>query len=167
MTAAVPGLFWRSVFATDVKRVLNGVKSPEGRYHHDGQVALYMSPSPEYSRIALNAYLRDGDAPRLIVPLAVQNANLADLRQPDTQRALGLNGTEASVPWLPERAAGRPATSWIASDAARTAGYDGIIYAARSDATRWHIVLFRWNETTGPQVRQSGPPIPFELDKHS
>jgi hypothetical protein len=161
MTPTVSGVFWRSIFATDLERVLNGVKSPEGRYHHDGQSALYMSPAPEHSRTAINAYLRDGDAPRLIVPLAVTNANLADLRHPDTQRRLGLIGTETSVPWQPERAAGRPATSWIASDAARNASYDGIIYAARSDAARWHIALFRWNETTGPQVRQSGPPIPF------
>jgi hypothetical protein len=54
-----------------------------------------------------------------------------------------------------------PATSWIASDAARRAGADGMIYAARSDPTRWHVVLFRWNIPAGPIIRQSGSPIPF------
>jgi RES domain-containing protein len=161
MMTPVAGRFWRSVFATHVDRVLNGAWSTEGRYHHDAQPALYLSPTPEYSRIAIDAYLRPDDAPRVIVPFDVTDALLADLRAPDVQRALGLNGTESGTLWQPERAMGQPATSWIASDAARNAGADGIIYAARSDATRWHIVLFRWNAPTGPQVTQSGSPIPF------
>jgi RES domain-containing protein len=158
---AVAGRFWRTVFAADVDRVLQGTRSPEGRFHRDGQPTLYMSPSAEFSRIAVDVYLRDGDPLRVIVPLDVTYADLVDLRDPGIQRRLGLNGTEASVPWQPERAAGRPATSWIASDAARSAGADGIIYAARTNPLRWHIVLFVWNAPTGPQVRQSDPPIPF------
>ncbi len=161
MMIPVAGRFWRTVLASDVVRVLDGAVSPEGRYHHKGQEALYMSPLPEYSRFAVDACLRPDDPPRVIVPLDVTGANLADLRAPDVQRALGLNGTESGTLWQPERAMGQPATSWIASDAARNAGADGIIYAARSDATRWHIVLFRWNASTGPQVTQSGSPIPF------
>lgn len=50
------------------------------------------------------------------------------------------------MPWLPERSAGLPATSWRASDAVRAAGADGMIYTARSAPHRWHLVLFRWNE---------------------
>ncbi len=161
---AIAGTFWRSVFTSDVGRILQGAKSPEGRYHHDGQKALYLSPSPEYSRIAIDTYLRPDDPPRLIVPLALTNASLADLREPKVQRALGLNGTEASVPWQPQRAFGQPATAWIASDAARGAGADGIIYAARTDPARWHIVLFQWNQSDGPQLRQIGPPIAFFTD---
>jgi RES domain-containing protein len=161
MMTVIAGRFWRSVFATDTVRVLEGARSPEGRYHHDGQAALYLSPSPEFSRIAIDAYLRAGDPPRVIVPLDVRNASLADLRDVTVQRALGLNGTEAGTLWQPERAAGLPATSWIASDAARRAGAQGIIYAARSDPQRWHIVLFRWNAPDEPLVQQSDPPIPF------
>jgi RES domain-containing protein len=161
MMTAVAGRFWRSVFLTDVGRVLEGARSVEGRYHHDGQAALYMSPSPAFSRIAINAYLRTDDPSRVIVPLDVNDANIADLRDPAVQQRLGLDGSEAGTLWQPERAAGRPATSWIASDAARNAGVDGIIYAARSDAARWHVVLFRWNVMTGPQVRQTDPYIPF------
>jgi RES domain-containing protein len=161
MSTAVAGRFWRTVFAADLDRVLQGARSPEGRFHHDGQPTLYLSPSPAFSRIAVDTYLRDGDPPRIIVPIDVSDAHLADLRDPKVQQHLGLIGTEASTLWQPERAAGRPATSWIASDAARNADADGIIYAARSDPQRWHIVLFRWNAATGPQVRQCGLPIPF------
>lgn len=161
MISTVTGRFWRTVYATDQQRALDGVKSPEGRYHHDGQKALYVSPTPEFSRIAVDIYLRDNDPPRIILPLALVGARLLDVRQDDVQRLLGLNGTEASTPWQPERAAGLPATSWIASDAARNAGADGMIYAARREPTRWHIVLFRWNVSNGPQVSIDGPPIPF------
>jgi RES domain-containing protein len=161
MTTAVAGRFWRTVFADDLDRVLHGARSLEGRFHHDGQPTLYLSPSPAFSRIAVDAYLRDGDPPRVIVPLDVTNANLADLRDTQVQRDLGLAGTEASTLWQPQRAMGHPATSWIASDAARNAGLDGIIYAARTDAARWHIVLFRWNAAVGPQVKHSGSPIPL------
>ncbi len=162
MIRPVSGRYWRSVFEADADRVLDGARNPEGRYHHDGQPALYLSPSPEFSRIAIDVYLRPDDAPRVIVPLDVAQARLADLRDPDTQRALDLKGHEASVPWQPERAAGHPATSWIASDAARDAGADGIVYAARSDPDRWHIVLFRWNDTGGATVRRAGPSLPFQ-----
>jgi RES domain-containing protein len=161
MITAVSGRFWRSVFAADAARVLEGARSPEGRYHHDGQAALYLSPTPEFSRIAIDAYLRADDPPRVIVPLEVRDARLVDLRNVTVQRALGLKGTEAGTLWQPERAMGRPATSWIASDAARAANAQGIIYAARSDPARWHVVLFRWNCPDGPLVQFCDPPIPF------
>ncbi len=161
MMAALSGQFWRSVFAADVWRVLDGARSEEGRCHHDGQSALYISPSPEFSRIAMDIYLRPDDPPRVIVPLELRDAELADVRDPAVQRALGLNGTEAGTSWQPQRAAGLPATSWIASDAARGAGADGMIYAARTDPARWHVVLFRWNGPSGPTITQSGSPIPF------
>ena len=46
------------------------------------------------------------------------------------------------------------------TDAARTAGADGMIYTARSEPTRWHLVLFRWN-TNGPILAPDGPAEPF------
>ncbi len=161
MINSVTGRFWRSIFASEAERILYGAKSAEGRYHHDGQSALYISPTPEFSRVAVDTYVRDGDPPRVIVPLSVRAAQIIDIRDRGVQRALKLNGTEAGMLWQPERAAGRQATSWIASDAARSTGADGMIYAARSDPARWHIVLFRWNDSAGAQIRQSGPPIPF------
>lgn len=162
MITTVAGRYWRSIFQKDVAYVLDGSRSAEGRYHHDGQPALYISPTIEYSRIAIDVYVRDDDPPRVIVPLKLTDARLADLRDRDTQRALGLNGSESSVLWQPQRAAGLPATSWLASDAARGAGADGIIYAARSDALRWHVVLFRWNAGAGAKVQEDGPAQPFQ-----
>jgi RES domain-containing protein len=157
------GTFWRVVFAKDAARILNGSLSDEGRYHHDRQPALYMSPTPQDARIAVDAYLRPGDPPRVIVPLQVSDATLIDIRDAATCRRLGLAGHEANVPWAPERADGRPATSWIASDAVRQTTADGMIYGARSDATRWHVVLFRWNEPRGAKIAVAGAPIAFKV----
>lgn len=159
--AALSGRFWRVVAETRLDRVLDGATAPEGRFHRDGQRAIYLSPSPRDAAFAIAPYLRPGDAPRLSVPLYLERARLADLRDGDTCAALGLRGDEAAIPWLPERAQGLPATTWRASDAARQAYHDGIIYAARSAPERWHLVLFRWNVPGAPELRRDGAPLPF------
>ncbi|MDO9524667.1 MAG: RES family NAD+ phosphorylase [Gemmobacter sp.] len=155
--ATLAGRFWRIVLADDLPRVLAGVKSAEGRFHHSGQSALYLSPSPEAAGHAVASYLKPGDPPRVVAPLRVINARVLDLRLESVQRPLGLTGAEAATPWQPQRARGLPATTWLASDAVRTAGADGMIYTARSDPTRWHLVLFRWNALCGAQVETDGP----------
>lgn len=152
------GRFWRILPAA--ADPLSPVRSPEGRFHHSGQPALYCSPSPEAAGHAVAPYLRPGDPPRLAFPLHLHGARIADLRDPATLAALGLHGHETAVPWLPERAAGRPATTWTASGAARAAGACGMIYTARSAPDRWHLVLFRWNAATGAQLARAGAPLP-------
>lgn len=159
----VSGRFYRIVFASDRDAPLRGARSPEGRFHHNCEAALYMSPSPQAAAFAVASYLRPNDPPRLIQPLILQNARLLDLRRPTVIRHLHLQGDEASIPWQPQRALGLPATSWQASDAARRTGADGIIYAARSEPSRWHVVLFRWT-TDGLHLAPDGPALPFAPD---
>lgn len=154
------GRFWRILPETALSAALDPVLSPEGRFHHSGQRTLYCSPSPEAAGQATARYWTPQDPPRVAIPLHLGRARLADLRDPAVLRALGLTGQEAAIPWLPERAAGQPATSWRASDAARSAGFDGMIYTARSAPARWHLALFRWNLADGPRLRRSGAPVP-------
>ena len=158
------GRFFRIVPAARVDLILDGATAPEGRFHHDGQAALYLSPTPEAAGHAIAPYLGPYDPPRVVVPLRIRGARLADLRDPATCAALGLTGAEAAVPWLPERAAGLAATTWRASDAVRAAGYDGMIYTARSAPARWHVVLFRWNQPGAAQVGRDGPPHPYPVN---
>ena len=153
---------WRILRASALPRLMDGAQHPEGRFHHDGQPAFYCSPSPTAAGHAVAPYLRADDGPRLLVPLRLTVAGLADLRDPVTLARLGLSGGESAVPWLPERAAGRPATTWAASDAARAGGAPGMIYTARSAPDRWHLVLFRWNAGPGSALLSpAGPPLPF------
>ena len=147
MITALSGTFYRILFASDLPRLLQGAVTPEGRFHHDGEKALYMSPSPEAAAIAVATYLRPNDPPRVVQALTLANARVLDLRSATVLAGLGLDGAEASVLWQPQRAAGMAATSWRASDAARASGADGMIYLSRKDPARWHLVLFGWNAT--------------------
>ncbi len=153
----ISGTFYRIVFAEYAHSVLDGVIHPEGRFHHDGQPALYASPSPETAAVAIDIYLKPDDADRVIIPLRLTNARLADLRDPAVCDALGVDPLWASVPWADERAKGQPATSWRASDAVRQSGANGMIYASRREPSRWHVVLFSWNKPDAGQLRQDGP----------
>lgn len=146
------GSFYRIVRKGEEARVLEGAASVEGRFHHSGQRALYMSPSIEAARHAVARFVRDGDPLRLAVELAVSGARVADLRNPLHCDALAIDPGDAAIDWMPQRDAGRPASSWRPGDAARSAGADGMVYTARSNPVRWHLVLFRWNELGGPRI---------------
>ena len=159
---SLSGQFYRVIFARDLPNVLQGIRHPEGRFHHDGQPAIYMSPSPETAAIAVATYIRPGDPARITVPLGLDGANMLDFRRPDVEKSLGLTGGETSVTWQDQRAVGLPATSWLASDAARDAGADGMIYPSRKEPSRWHIVLFRWNRKNAPELSQSALPLVFD-----
>lgn len=156
----VTGRFWRILPATALDAALDPVISASGRFHHDGQRALYCSPTAQAAGRAVAPYLKPGAAPALAIPLVLERASVLDLRDLNVLQHLGLQGHEADRPWIPELRAGLPATSWRASDAARQAGADGMIYTARSAPHRWHLVLFRWNEGDGAILRQEGDPLP-------
>ena len=155
------GTFWRIVWQHGAGAVLDGVSSPEGRLHHSGQSALYLSPRPDWAAMAVNAYLRPDDPPRVLVSLIVASARVADLRNADICAALGITTQTAGIPWQPERQAGHPASSWAASDAVRATHADGLIYPARSYPDRWHVVLHRWNAPGCASVTATGMPEPW------
>jgi RES domain-containing protein len=135
----------------------------EGRFHHDGQVALYVSPSPDWAFKAIEAYLKPDDPPRVVVPMEIACARVVDLRDAHMCSALGIEPADAGVPWLPERAINLPASTWRPSDRSRQFGADGMIYTARAMPSRWHLVLFKWNEPGGPCIRVTGAPVPLTL----
>ncbi|RYI13370.1 MAG: RES domain-containing protein [Acetobacteraceae bacterium] len=138
------GLFYRIVPASRADQALAPAISPEGRFHHDSQPALYISPWPDWACLAIAAYVRPGDPPRVIVELRLSKTRLLDLRDPSHCAGLAIDPALAAIPWLPQRGKGMPASTWKVSDRARASGADGMIYTARTEPTRWHLVLFRW-----------------------
>ena len=161
------GRFYRIIFKHNLARVLDSVPNPEGRFHHDGQPALYFSPSHNAARVAIDSYYRANDAARVIVPLKLSGANVLDFRRPATSVGLGLTGGETTVHRRRERRAKKPATSWRASDAARAAGADGMIFHSRKAPPLWHIVLFAWNQKGAPTLAQDGLPQQFISEQTS
>jgi RES domain-containing protein len=155
---ALDGLFYRIVPQDRAATALAPAISPEGRFHHSGQPTLYVSSRPDWAEHAIKTYVRDDDPPRVICELQVTGAKVLDLRRPDHCTAFGINPTLAAIPWLPQRAKGLIASTWEVSDRARASGADGMIYTARSEPTRWHLVLFHW-----PGARLTGKVLRYPL----
>lgn len=151
------GHFYRVVPQDRAAQALAPAISPEGRFHHDDQPTLYVSPRPDWACHAIAAYVRPDDPPRVIIELRL-TARVLDLRDPTHCDAYGIDPALAAVPWLPERAEGRSASTWQVSDHARGSGADGMIYTARSAPTRWHLVLFKWSK-----ARLTGRVLPYPL----
>ena len=156
---SIDGVFYRIVPAIDVARAFAGVRTAEGRFHHDGQPALYLSPTQDWAERAVDRYRRPADAPRVAVPLRVAGGAVVDLRSVAACVALAIEPVDLVAEWWRQRENGLPAASWRASDAVRAAGVDGIIYPSRTNPTRWHLALFRWNDAGGPAVAAAGPPM--------
>lgn len=146
------GTFYHIVRLGEEQRVLDGAGRVEGRFHHEGQPAFYMSPSIEDAGYAVARYVREGDPPRVAVELILSAAKVADLRNPVHCETLAIDPYDAGIDWLPQREGGQPAKSWRPVDAVRSAGADGMIYTARYNPARWHLVLFRWNDMGGPRI---------------
>lgn len=157
----VRGLFYRIVPKTRVALVLEPAISPEGRFHHDNQPALYVSPCPDWAEHAIKPYVRDDDPPRVICELDICEAKVLDLRDWEQCATWGADASLAAIPWMPERAVGLAASTWRIADLARHAGADGMIYTARSEPGRWHLVLFDWRsaKATGRTLRYPLSPL--------
>ena len=150
------GLFYRLKETARAGEILAPAHSPEGRFHHDGQKAIYLSETPDGCRLAMSYYARPGDPPQTIFSLYLSGARILDLRDAAQCARFGIDPVNASIRWQHERAAGRIASTWAISDAARAAGADGMLNPSRSRPGLTHLVLFRWNEPGGPKLVVDG-----------
>lgn len=138
------GTVWRAGFRG--ANPLLPVTSPEGRFHHSGQTALYTSCTPEGCVVAIQRYLSPDDPPREIVPLQLAPCLVADLR----------GRAAVSAVWQDIRAAGAAAPTWAWSDLARAAGAAGLLYSSRSTPALTHLALFDAGLLT-----RAGAALPF------
>ncbi|MCZ4261862.1 RES family NAD+ phosphorylase [Limimaricola sp. G21655-S1] len=155
------GRVWR--ICDDAADPLALVASPEGRFHRGGQPALYVSLSPEGASVALATYAAPGDAPRRLWPLDLATTDLADLRDEDVRTALGVDFEDLVARWADDRAAGRPARSWRASDRLRGLGASGFLYPSRKSPEHGHLVMFSTHGLCrgGPSSLWLGPSLLF------
>lgn len=158
----VSGVFFRVMFEGRGDP-LGAVVNPEGRFHHDGQPALYASETREGAVVATLSYARRGDPPRVIYPLMLAARRLIDLRDPREAVHHELDPALASLRWQEDRASGRAPATWALSDAARAAGADGMLYASRKRPDLTHLVLFRWNQPGAASVSAPHAPLPISL----
>ena len=148
---------WRVLFAEAEDRALEPVTGPEGRFHHDGQRALYACLTPEGAATSLTRYLRPDDPPRVMVPLGCEGGRLFDIDAEDA----GPPRDVAMHRWDKDRVAGRRPPTWDLSDRLRARGYHGLIYPSRLRPDRRNIVLFRWSDPGTPRLFRLGPARPW------
>lgn len=157
----ISGRFYRAVLAERVGQVLDPpAQASAGRYHRHGQCALYITPEADWAAIAVGGYLAEDGLERVIVPLELDAAHVFDQRDEAACAALDIDRELSKLRWRTEVAAGREPPSWQNSDAARSAGADGLIDPSRGISVGWHVTLFRWNEPGAPQVKVAGDPMP-------
>lgn len=157
----IHGLYYRIVPQARSAYVLDPAISPEGRFHHGNQPTLYVSPRPEWAEHAIKRYVLADDPPRVACELEIPGAKVLDLRDQEQCATWGADASLAAIPWMPERARGLAASTWRISDLARDNGADGMIYTARSEPNRWHLVLFNWHiaRVTGRTLRYPHGPL--------
>ena len=165
----ISGTFYRMIIASRLAEVLAPAKSPEGRSHYNGQLALYLSQTPEGTAVAVKRYMQQNDPPRVVCSISVSSANIVDLRDLDACRLLDIDPSQRTVEWQDLRAKGLRSTTWDISDRVRELGLDGMLYASRTKPNLTHLTLFKWNDLGGPAVKVVGQPIsyPFQSQRSS
>ncbi|MDE1992545.1 MAG: RES family NAD+ phosphorylase [Rhizobiaceae bacterium] len=160
----VSGHFFRSVLLERLDHVLDPPDTASaGRYHRLGQPTLYTSASLDWSITAISGYMREDRRKRVVVPLLVSDALVLDQHDEEACRRLGIDRDLSNESWRSALAAGQEPVSWRNSDAARSAGADGIIDRSRFIPGGWHLNLFRWNELGGPSIKVCGDPVEIVL----
>ena len=160
--ARLCGTYFRMKFVHQAAQLLEPAHTAEGRFHYDGQAALYLSETPRGTIIASKRYLHQGDPERAIFPIEISDARVVDLRDAEATGHFGIDETHRGAEWQTDRAQGRRARTWDISDRVRALDLDGILYASRSQPSLSHVTLFRWNVTGHTAVTLAGAPIPFE-----
>ncbi|MEJ6403734.1 RES family NAD+ phosphorylase [Yoonia sp. 2307UL14-13] len=160
-TITLNGIYYRMKALAEADDILSPARALEGRFHRDGQRALYLSSTPEGCVVATARYTDATTPERGIFPLQVTNAQVVDLRNKTETNALQIDTTHRALEWQTLREKGLPSPTWDIADRVRELALDGMLYASRSDPAKTHLTLFRWNETgTEAQVTRAGPPIP-------
>ncbi len=137
-------------------------RHPVGRFHYDGQNALYLSATPKGCVMATRRYMDITDPPRVLVPLAVYSDKIIDLRNAKATGAYQIDVSQRAVEWQNFHAQGKRSPTWDMSDRIRELGLHGMLYASRTDPRKTHLTLFAWNDSTGAAVTSGGPTIPWE-----
>jgi hypothetical protein len=125
------GPVWRILPHALVDTPTKPARAPEGRFHHSGQIAAYASLSAEGASVAIQRYLGDQIA-RKLVPMWLKSDCVVDER----------GNTAVSVIWQDMRASGLCSPTWVFSDTARNAGAKAMLYSSRSRPELDHIVVF-------------------------
>lgn len=125
MIANVSGVFVKIAFADQVDILLkrNLPDRPAARYNRLGENALYLSVDEQSARVAMQKYVKNLDAPRVLIHYEIQSCQLVDLRHTDADHLRKL----ALQDWQDALSAGHEPTSWQVADKLRHSSEVGLI----------------------------------------
>ena len=121
---------------------MKAARAPEGRFHHDGQTALYASLSPQGAGVALDYYLRADDDPRTMTELHLQSDRIIDATDPEIAQLIGFEISDTIVRWQNDRKVNLIPKTWKVSDTLRGIDADGMIFRSNQRPNLQNIVFF-------------------------
>ncbi|WP_220036791.1 RES family NAD+ phosphorylase [Curtobacterium sp. MCBD17_021] len=124
-----------------------------GRYSRADEPTLYLSSSVEGGEAALLAHPEIRATAPVIVEVDVTASRIVDFRDPAARSAAGVDLEDATAPWQQIVADGGVPASWLFRDRLVAPGADGLIDPSRKRPGLWHLVLFRWNTDSAPDVQ--------------
>ena len=143
------GRFWRAVFEGDEDHLIKPARGRCGRWHYDGQPAIYCSDVPDGCRVSINSFATAEDPKWIIYPVDVQADRIVDLREPEARKVFNTDLPSIHAFWNDYLARGETSPTWILSDRLRDAGAQGILAPSRSRPELTHLTLFDWNTENG------------------
>ncbi|MEO0566528.1 MAG: RES domain-containing protein [Pseudomonadota bacterium] len=136
---------WSFVPLSGEGAALNG-----GRWNAPGSPALYLALDEITAVHEYNQGL--GFHPLTLARYHLTGATLANLCDEDERKTLNVNKDVLQTPWLEALSSGQePETHKVAKRLA--ADFDGLMYPSVVTSTGRCLVLWRWNQDKGAQVR--------------
>jgi RES domain-containing protein len=139
------GRFWRAVFVGEEDYLLKPARGRFGRWHYEGQPALYCSDDPEGCRVSINSFAKPNDPERRLFPIEVSADRIVDLCDETTRGSLGVSLSDIHAFWNEYLANGQVSPTWVISDQLRDLGAQGLLSPSRSKPHLTHLTLFSWN----------------------
>jgi RES domain-containing protein len=149
----VSGSFHRAVDPAHRATALAGSRAA-GRYSPPGVPTLYLSASRAGVAAAMIAHTGARSPALDVLTVEVDADRIVDLRAHEALRSIGIDPADAAADWQEIVASGGSPPSWHVREALERRGAHGLIDPSRRRPDLWHLVLFTWNRTGAPSVRE-------------
>lgn len=155
--AAAPLLLWRAYVPRWSYLPLSGEGAARfgGRWNPPGLATIYAARELSTAWAEYNQGFVQH--PAVIARLELSGARLVDLTDAETLAGLAVDASIHDCQWRAERDAGREPATHALHRRLEAHGADGVIYPSFMSPGGSCIALWRWNRSTGPQLRVIDP----------
>ncbi len=126
-----------------------GAKKHGGRFNRPGNAAFYTSLDPTTAWMEAQQGFPFKPQPLTLVAYQVNCADLIDLTQPKTLKALNLTKTDLACPWEDMANQGQEPPTWQLANQLQGIGYAGVIaqsFAPGCTEKNRNLVLWDWSD---------------------